>query len=266
VISLLSRTRFVKPFQCLVHPHALFSTHVVARRSGRRAKESARPNVDFGFGVEDFFFRIPQLHFRSSPASPSDGRITALLFWPRRFCASAWLLALKMGMSRFMTPLPNPAGNGIKIKMGEKVLCHNKKAHFNYHVEETYEAGMALQGTEVKSLRLGKGNLKDSFVQIEEEEAFLHNTHISPYPYGHQFNHDPERVRKLLLHKREIRRLMGKTQERGYTLVPLKIYLKNGKIKIEIGLAKGKTLYDKREVLKKRSADREIEKVMKGNR
>lgn len=162
--------------------------------------------------------------------------------------------------------MPNPAGNGIKINMGEKVLCYNKKAHFNYHVEETYEAGMALQGTEVKSLRLGKGNLKDSYVQIEEEEAFLHNTHISPYPYGHQFNHDPERVRKLLLHKREIRRLMGKTQERGYTLVPLKIYLKNGKIKIEIGLAKGKTLYDKREVLKKRSADREIEKVMKGNR
>jgi SsrA-binding protein len=147
--------------------------------------------------------------------------------------------------------------------MGEKLLCQNKKAHHDYFIEETYEAGIALVGTEVKSLRLGKGNLKDSYVQIEEGEAFLHHTHISPYPYGHQFNHDPERVRKLLLHKREIRRLMGKTQERGYTLVPLKMYLKNGKVKIELGLAKGKSLYDKRETLKKRSADREIEKVMK---
>jgi len=147
--------------------------------------------------------------------------------------------------------------------MGEKVLCENKKARHDYFIEETYEAGIALQGTEVKSLRLGKANLKDSYVQIEEQEALLHHTHISPYPYGHQFNHDPERVRKLLLHKREIRRLTGKTHERGYTLVLLKIYLKNGKIKIEIGLAKGKTLYDKREVLKKRSAAREMEKVMK---
>lgn len=148
--------------------------------------------------------------------------------------------------------------------MGEKVLCQNKKARHDFRIEENYEAGIVLQGTEVKSLRLGKGNLKDGYVRIEDEEAFLHNTHISPYPYGHQFNHDPERVRKLLLHKREIRRLLGKTQQRGYTLVPLKIYLKNGIIKIEIGLAKGKTLYDKREDLKKRSADREIEKVMKG--
>ena len=150
--------------------------------------------------------------------------------------------------------------------MGEKVLCENKKARHDYFIEETYEAGLILQGTEVKSLRLGKGNLKDGYVQIEGLEAFLHNTHISPYPYAHQFNHEPERVRKLLLHKREIRRLLGKTQERGYTLVPLKIYLKHGKMKMEIGLAKGKTRYDKREVLKKRSADREIEKVMKGSK
>jgi SsrA-binding protein len=150
--------------------------------------------------------------------------------------------------------------------MREKILCENKKARHDYFIEETYEAGIALEGTEVKSLRLGKANLKDSYVQIEEQEAFLHNTHVSPYPYGHQFNHDPERVRKLLLHKREIRRLMGKTQERGYSLVPLRIYLKNGRIKIEIGLGKGKTIYDKREVLKKRSADREIEKALKNNR
>ncbi|MBM4330142.1 MAG: SsrA-binding protein SmpB [Deltaproteobacteria bacterium] len=150
--------------------------------------------------------------------------------------------------------------------MSEKILCLNKKARHEYFIEETYETGIALLGTEVKSLRIGKGNLKDSFVRIEDEEAFLHNTHISPYPYGHQFNHEPERVRKLLMHKQEIRRLSGKTNERGYTLIPLKIYLKSGKIKLEIGLAKGKTLYDKREDLKKRSADREMEKALKDRR
>ncbi|MBU1206202.1 MAG: SsrA-binding protein SmpB [Proteobacteria bacterium] len=150
--------------------------------------------------------------------------------------------------------------------MSEKTLCLNKKARHDYVIEETYEAGIALQGTEVKSLRLGKGNLKDSYVLIKDEEAFLHNTHISPYPYGHQFNHEPERVRKLLLHKQEIRRLSGKTNERGYTLIPLKIYLKSGKIKLAIGLAKGKTLYDKREDLKRRSADREMEKALKDRR
>ena len=145
----------------------------------------------------------------------------------------------------------------------EKVLCVNKKARHDYTIEETYETGIVLLGTEVKSLRLGKGNLKDSHVQVENGEAFLFNTHISPYPFGHQFNHDPERVRKLLLHRQEIKRLMGKTQERGYTLIPLKIYLKRGKIKLEVGLAKGKTLYDKREDLKRRTADREMEKAMK---
>jgi SsrA-binding protein len=150
--------------------------------------------------------------------------------------------------------------------MGEKVLCLNKKAWHDYSIEETYEAGIALQGTEVKSLRLGKGNLKDSYVLIDNEEAFLHHTHISPYPQAHQFNHEPERIRKLLLHKREIRRLSGKTNERGYTLIPLKIYLKGGKIKTSIGLAKGKTLYDKREDMKKRSADREMEKALKEKR
>lgn len=147
--------------------------------------------------------------------------------------------------------------------MQEKVLCVNKKAFHDYTIEETHEAGIALLGTEVKSLRLGKANLKDSYVRIEDGEAFLYNTHISPYPYGHQFNHDPERTRKLLLHKREIRRLQGKIQERGYTLIPLKIYLKKGIIKIELGLAKGKTLHDKREDLKRKTADREMEKAMK---
>lgn len=153
-----------------------------------------------------------------------------------------------------------------KNMRGEKILSLNKKARHDYSIEETYETGIALQGTEVKSLRLGKAILKDSHVQIENGEAFLHNTHISPYPFGHQFNHDPERVRKLLLHRREIKRLMGKTQERGYTLIPLKFYLKNGKIKLEIGLAKGKNLYDKREELKRRSADREMEKALKARR
>lgn len=147
--------------------------------------------------------------------------------------------------------------------MPEKVLCLNKKAFHDYTIEESYEAGIALLGTEVKSLRLGKANLKDSYVRIEDGEAFLYNTHISPYPYGHQFNHDPERIRKLLLHKREIRRLQGKIQERGYTLIPLKIYLKKGMIKIELGLGKGKTLHDKREDLKRKTADREMEKAMK---
>jgi SsrA-binding protein len=147
--------------------------------------------------------------------------------------------------------------------MAEKILCQNKKARHDYSIEETLEAGIALQGTEVKSLRMGKGNLKDSYVQIENGEAFLHNTHISPYPYGNQFNHEPERVRKLLLHKREIRRLQGKTQQRGYTLVPLQIYLKNGKIKMAVGLAKGKSTYDKREDIKRRTADREMERAMK---
>ncbi len=150
--------------------------------------------------------------------------------------------------------------------MGEKLLSQNKKAYHDYFIEETYEAGIALLGTEVKSLRMGKGTLKDSYVRVDEGEAFLYNTHISPYPQAHQFNHEPERVRKLLLHRREIRKLIGKTQERGYTLVPLKIYLKDGKIKVEIGLAKGKTQYDKREDLKRRSADREIEKAIKMKR
>jgi SsrA-binding protein len=147
--------------------------------------------------------------------------------------------------------------------MSEKILCVNKKAFHDYTIEESHEAGIALLGTEVKSLRMGKANLKDSYVRIEDGEAFLYNTHISPYPYGHQFNHDPERTRKLLLHKGEIRRLQGKIQERGYTLIPLKMYLKRGIIKIELGLAKGKTLHDKREDLKRKTADREIEKAMK---
>jgi SsrA-binding protein len=148
-----------------------------------------------------------------------------------------------------------------------KVVATNKKAYHDYHIEETYEAGMALRGTEVKSLREGKANLKDSFARIEKDEIFLLNCHISPYSHGNIANHDPMRTRKLLLHKREIQRLIGKIQQKGYALIPLKIYFKNEKAKVELGLAKGKKAYDKREDIKKREADREMEKAFKeGNR
>ena len=131
-----------------------------------------------------------------------------------------------------------------------KIVATNKKAYHDYHIEETYEAGMALQGTEVKSLREGKANLKDSFARIEKDEIFLLNCHISPYSHGNIANHDPMRTRKLLLHKREIQRLIGKIQQKGYALIPLKIYFKNEKAKVELGLAKGKKAYDKREDIK----------------
>ncbi|MEK6681600.1 MAG: SsrA-binding protein SmpB [Nitrospirota bacterium] len=147
-----------------------------------------------------------------------------------------------------------------------KIVATNKKAYHDYHIEETYEAGMALQGTEVKSLREGKANLKDSFARIEKDEIFLLNCHISPYSHGNIANHDPMRTRKLLLHKREIQRLIGKIQQKGYALIPLKIYFKNEKAKVELGLAKGKKAYDKREDIKKREADREMEKAFKEGR
>ena len=125
------------------------------------------------------------------------------------------------------------------------------------------EAGIVLKGTEVKSLRLGKANLRDTYVRIKKEEAFLHNFHISQYPFAAYGNHDPERVRKLLLHKQEIKRLMGKVNERGFTLVPLKIYFREGNVKVEVALAKGKKMYDKREALKRKAESREIERASK---
>lgn len=137
-----------------------------------------------------------------------------------------------------------------------KQIAENRKARHDYHIEETIEAGIALQGTEVKSLRLGRVNLRDSFARIQNGEVFLHGVHISPYEQGNRFNHDPLRVRKLLLHKREIRRLAAKVQEQGYTLVPTKLYFKNGKCKVELALAKGKKLYDKRDSIAKREAER----------
>lgn len=144
-----------------------------------------------------------------------------------------------------------------------KVVCQNRKAYHDYIIEETAEAGIQLLGTEVKSLRDGKANLKDSYVLIKDMEAFLFNCHISPYSHGNIMNHDPLRTRKLLLHKKEIERLKGKIQAKGYTLIPLKIYFKGSYAKVEIGLAKGKREYEKRESIKEREAKRAIEKVMK---
>jgi SsrA-binding protein len=144
-----------------------------------------------------------------------------------------------------------------------KIVATNKKAYHDYHIEESYEAGMLLKGTEVKSLREGRANLKDSFARVENEEIFLYNCHISPYSHGNIANHDPLRTRKLLMHKGEIQRLMGKMMQKGYTLLPLKIYFKDGKAKIELALAKGKKQYDKREDIKKRDAAREMEKAFK---
>ena len=148
--------------------------------------------------------------------------------------------------------------------MAEKLICQNKKAFHNYSVEETYEAGISLLGSEVKSLREGRANLGDSYGTIKRGELFLVDAHISPYGYANRLNHDPLRTRKLLLHKREIRRLIGKVQEKGFTLIPLRLYFSNGKVKVALGLAKGKKLFDKRETLKKRTMEREMERGRKG--
>lgn len=145
----------------------------------------------------------------------------------------------------------------------EKAICVNRKARHDYFIEESYEAGLVLRGSEVKSLRDGKANLKDSYARILKGEAFLLNVHISPYPAAHQFNHEPTRTRKLLLRKQEIRRLAGKVQERGLTLIPLRLYFKNGRAKVELGLGRGKKLYDKREALRRKAAEREVERSLK---
>ncbi len=144
-----------------------------------------------------------------------------------------------------------------------KVMAQNRKARHDYFIEETYEAGIALKGTEVKSIRGGKINLKDGYAKVENSEVFLYNVHISPYEQGNIFNTDPMRVRKLLLHKREIRKLIGYVQQKGYSLIPLRAYLKNGKVKIELAVARGKAQYDKRETIAKRDADRRIQKELR---
>jgi SsrA-binding protein len=146
-----------------------------------------------------------------------------------------------------------------------KIVCQNRKAFHDYFIEETYEAGLVLVGTEVKSLRLGKAHLKESYARIKGEEVFLINTHISPYAQADRFTQpEPTRTRKLLLHKKEIKKLIGKTREKGYTLIPTKIYLKDGKAKVAIGLARGKRQYDKREAIKKKTIAREMAKAVKG--
>jgi SsrA-binding protein len=148
--------------------------------------------------------------------------------------------------------------------MGEKLICQNKKAWHNYFIADKYQAGIVLLGTEVKSLREGKANLGDSYATIKSGEVFLVDTHISPYSFGNRLNHDPLRTRKLLLHKREIRRLIGKVQEKGFTLIPLRLYFSDGKAKVELGLAKGKKLFDKRETLKRKTMERDMERGRKG--
>ena len=145
-----------------------------------------------------------------------------------------------------------------------KIICQNKKAYHDYSIEETFEAGIQLLGTEVKSLREGKSNLKDSYVTIRNSEVLLFNCHISPYSFGNVMNHDPLRTRKLLLHKRQIQRLRGMSQQKGYTLIPLKIYFKGPYAKVEVGLAKGKRLYEKREAIKEKEARRAVERAMRG--
>ena len=148
----------------------------------------------------------------------------------------------------------------VKKSSQQKIISKNKKALFNYFIDETYETGIVLKGSEIKSCREGKVNIKDGYAKFKNGELYLINTHISQYIHANQFNHDPLRERKLLLHKREIKRLIGKIQEKGMTLIPISMYLKNGKAKIELGLAKGKKLYDKRESIKRKTEDRELER------
>jgi SsrA-binding protein len=148
----------------------------------------------------------------------------------------------------------------------ERAATLNRKAYHNYQILETFEAGMVLQGTEVKSIREGKVNLKDSYGLIKNGEVWLLNCHISPYTHGNRMNHDPLRTRKLLLHRTEIRKLVGKTTERGLTLVPIRIYFQRGLAKCEIALARGKKLYDKRETEKRKAIDKETRQAMKEQR
>ena len=148
-------------------------------------------------------------------------------------------------------------------KESVKLIANNKKAYHDYFIEDTYEAGIALHGTEVKSMRMGKCSIKESFIRIEKGEVFVYGMHVSPYEKGNIFNRDPLRVKKLLLHRSEINKMAGKIAEKGYTLVPLRVYLKDSLVKVEIGLARGKKLYDKRQDIAKKDARRETEREFK---
>ena len=147
-----------------------------------------------------------------------------------------------------------------------KIVANNKKAYHDYFVEDKYEAGIELSGTEVKSLRLGQVNLKDSYCSVDDGEMYVYGMHVSPYEKGNIFNRDPLRIRKLLLHKDEIRKITQKTSQQGYTVIPLKVYFKDSLCKVEIGLCKGKKLYDKREDAAKKAANRDIERSMRGDK
>ena len=157
-------------------------------------------------------------------------------------------------------------GSMEKTEPGHKLVATNKKAFHEYFILEKLEAGVSLVGTEVKSIREGRINLKDSYAHIREGEAFLFNCHISPYSHGNRQNHEPTRTRKLLLQRKEIQKLIGKTQEKGLTLVPIRVYLKRGLVKIELALVRGKKLYDKRETEKRKETDREARAAMKHGR
>ena len=146
---------------------------------------------------------------------------------------------------------------------GSRLIANNKKAYHDYFIEDTYEAGIELAGTEVKSMRMGKCSIKESFIQIEHGEVFVYGMHISPYEKGNLFNKDPLRTRKLLLHQYEIRKIAAKIAEKGFTLVPLKVYFKGSLVKVEIGIAKGKKLYDKRQTIAKNDQRREAEREFK---
>lgn len=151
----------------------------------------------------------------------------------------------------------------MEAKSGIKIAAENRKARHDYHIHETYEAGIALTGTEVKSIRAGRVNLKDSYAHVENGEMMISQMHISPYEQGNIFNHEPMRKRKLLMHKREILKLFGKTREKGYSLVPLKLYFTRGKVKVQLALASGKKNYDKRQDIAARDAKRDMERAMR---
>jgi len=148
-------------------------------------------------------------------------------------------------------------------KGGENNVAVNRRARFDYHIDEAVEAGIVLTGSEVKALRAGKANLKDSYGRIEGDEVWLWNAHISPYSPASQFGHEPTRTRKLLLHRQQIERLAGKVKERGFTLIPLRLYFKNGRAKIELGLARGKKQYDKRATIREREVKREMDRAIR---
>jgi SsrA-binding protein len=144
-----------------------------------------------------------------------------------------------------------------------RIICQNRKAYFDYFIDDLFEAGIVLTGSEVKSLRLGKGNINDAYARIHKGQVYLNNAHISPYPFAPMEHYDPTRPRKLLLHRREIKRLIGKAEEKGYTVIPLKLYFKDQYVKVELGLAKGKKKYDKRETIRRRDQDREMQRIRK---